>query len=146
MTGTPAVHVINYGAWCRKAISRLLKLSSGDIAEHDSATSLLRAIGKCQTALHRPRRKRAGDEAFKTQLDGYNFLPFLKGRCRRKTKEGVVLLRRRQLHLCGRLQTEAPLVMNDCVHFEQLCCCCCLGSLTFQAGTRSSMRNQTCAT
>jgi hypothetical protein len=56
----------------------LLKLSSGDIAEHDSATSFLRAIGKCQTALHRPRRKHAGD-AFKTQLDGCNFLPFLKG-------------------------------------------------------------------
>jgi hypothetical protein len=79
MTGTPAVHVVDYDASCRKAISRLLKLSSGDIAEHDSATRLLRAIGKCQTALHRPRRKHAGDEAFKTHLDGYNFLPFLKG-------------------------------------------------------------------
>jgi FixJ family two-component response regulator len=44
MTGTPAIHVFDYNASCRKAISRLLKLSSGDIAEHDSATSLLRAI------------------------------------------------------------------------------------------------------
>jgi FixJ family two-component response regulator len=48
MTGTPVVHVVDDDASFRKAISRLLKLSGYEVAEYESATCFLVAIGNAK--------------------------------------------------------------------------------------------------
>jgi len=47
-TGAPVVHVVDDDASFRKAISRLLKLCGYEIAEYDSATCFLSAIGNAR--------------------------------------------------------------------------------------------------
>jgi hypothetical protein len=63
--------------------------------------------------------KHAGDEAFKTQIDGYNFLPFLKADVAERPRKELFYFADASF-TSARLHTEAPLVTNDCIHFEQL--------------------------
>jgi FixJ family two-component response regulator len=48
MTGAPVVHVVDDDTSFRKAISRLLKLSGYEVAEYDSATCFLGAVGNAR--------------------------------------------------------------------------------------------------
>jgi FixJ family two-component response regulator len=44
MTGTPVIHIVDDDASFRVALSRVLKVSGFEIADHDSASSFLRSI------------------------------------------------------------------------------------------------------